>query len=70
MNENCRWTISKGLAAGILRPHPEMKQPQLPSISNLKFSIIIITTLIVNLLIDIFSHNNISLKYIIKSNVI
>jgi len=58
INEHYLWTISNGPTAGILRPRPEMKQPRLPSISNLKSSIIISITIFVILLIDIFTHNN------------
>jgi len=53
-----------------------MKQPRLPSISNLKillllllFLLLIIIIIIFIVLIDILIHNNIPLKYIIKSNV-
>ena len=68
INEYFRRTTPNGRTAGILRSHPEMKQPRLHSISNLKIPVIII--IIINLLIDIFIHNNISLKCIIKSNII
>jgi len=67
----CR-TTPNGRAAGVLRSHLQMKQPWLHSISNLKTPFIISITIIIiiNLLIYIFTHNNISLKCIIKSNII